>query len=124
MSDHDALLAAICAEPDEDTPRLAFADWLEENDEPARAAFVRDQIELARTPPWEPFAVACRWRWDDRITGKHFRHTLPRVDGFQVEWPADAFRRGLGWHLNVRSLVAWEQTEPRILGRAPVGEMH
>ena len=29
MSDHDALVAAICADPDEDTPRLAYADFLE-----------------------------------------------------------------------------------------------
>jgi uncharacterized protein (TIGR02996 family) len=52
MTDHDALLAAICAEPDEDTPRLAYADFLEENDRPEQAAFVRAQIELARTPAW------------------------------------------------------------------------
>jgi len=48
MSDHDALLAAICAEPDEDTPRLVFADWLDEHDQSERAAFMRAQIELAR----------------------------------------------------------------------------
>lgn len=124
MSDHDALLAAICAEPDEDTPRLAYADWLEEHDQPERAAFVRAQIDLARTPAWEPFAVACRWRRPDLVTGKPFRHTLPAVDGFHVEWHPAAFRRGLGHRLNVRSLVAWEQTEARVLDRAPVGEMH
>ncbi|MCE9562532.1 MAG: TIGR02996 domain-containing protein [Planctomycetes bacterium] len=124
MSDHDALLAAICADPDEDTPRLAFADWLDENDQSERAAFVRAQIELARTPPWEPFAVMCRWRKPDLVSGKSFRHTLPAVDGFHVSWPHDAFRRGFGWRLNVASPGLWEQTEPRILGRAPVGEMH
>lgn len=31
MTDHDALVAAVCANPDDDTPRLAYADWLEEN---------------------------------------------------------------------------------------------
>jgi len=30
MDDGDALLRAILAQPEEDTPRLAFADWLEE----------------------------------------------------------------------------------------------
>ena len=124
MSDHDALLAAICDQPDEDTPRLAFADWLDENDEPDRAAFVRAQIELARTPAWEPFAVFCRWRRPDWATGKLFRATLPPVDGFQLEWPAEPFRRGFGWWLNVRSLLAWEQLSPSILGRVPVGEMY
>jgi uncharacterized protein (TIGR02996 family) len=124
MTDHDALLAAICNEPEEDTPRLALADWLDENGEPERAAFVRAQIELARTPPWEPFAVLCRWRQRDWHTGEPFRPSLPPVDGWHVEWHEEAFHRGLGWRLNVRSLVAWDQTERAILGRAPVGAMH
>lgn len=33
MTDHDALIAAIVASPEEDTPRLMYADWLEENAE-------------------------------------------------------------------------------------------
>jgi uncharacterized protein (TIGR02996 family) len=124
MTDHDALVAAICADPDEDTPRLAFADFLEEQGEAERAAFVRAQVELARTPPWEPFAVLCRWRRPDWLTGQPFRHTLPPVDGSGVEWHPEAFRRGLGWRLNVKQLIAWEQQEAQVLGRAPVGEMH
>src|SRR5262245_36955447 len=47
MSDESAFLAAIAAYPDEDTPRLAFADWLDEHDDPNRAAFIRTQLELA-----------------------------------------------------------------------------
>src|SRR6476660_7293007 len=123
MSDYDALLAAICEQPDEDTPRLALADWLEENDQPQRAEFVRAQVKLAQTPAWEPFAVFCRWRRPDWFTGRPFRDTLPPVDGNNLEWPADAFRRGLGWHLHVKSLVAWEQLSPAILGRVPIGEV-
>jgi uncharacterized protein (TIGR02996 family) len=45
MSDRAALLAAICANPDEDTPRLVYADWLEENGQAKRAAVIRKQIE-------------------------------------------------------------------------------
>jgi uncharacterized protein (TIGR02996 family) len=48
MSDEDALLAAIAAHPDEDTPRLAYADWLDEHDRPVRAEFIRVQVEIAR----------------------------------------------------------------------------
>lgn len=53
MNDGAALLAAVLREPDEDTPRLVFADWLDEHDEPARAEFIRVQCEIARmgTPP-------------------------------------------------------------------------
>ncbi len=46
MNDEDSLLAAITAHPEEDTPRLAFADWLDEHDRPVRAEFVRAQIAL------------------------------------------------------------------------------
>jgi uncharacterized protein (TIGR02996 family) len=49
-----AFLAAICAQPDEDTPRLAFADWLDEHDRPVRAQFIRDQIALARMDEADP----------------------------------------------------------------------
>lgn len=41
------LLQAIIANPDDDTPRLIFADWLEEHDDLARAEFIRVQCELA-----------------------------------------------------------------------------
>jgi uncharacterized protein (TIGR02996 family) len=36
-----ALLAGICASPDELTPRLVYADWLEEHDQRERAEFIR-----------------------------------------------------------------------------------
>jgi uncharacterized protein (TIGR02996 family) len=124
MSEYEALLAAICAVPDEDTPRLALADWVEENGDADRAAFIRAQVELARTPAWEPFAVYCKWRKPHWMSGKPFRDSLPPVDGFHIEWPADAFRRGLGWRLNVRSLVVWDEAEVRLDGRVPVGEMY
>jgi uncharacterized protein (TIGR02996 family) len=46
--DWPAFLAAIVAEPEDDTRRLAAADFLEEHGEADRAAFIRVQIELAR----------------------------------------------------------------------------
>lgn len=47
-SDRDALLTAIRTHPEEDTPRLMFADWLEEQGDEVRAEFLRLQCELAR----------------------------------------------------------------------------
>lgn len=46
--DWPAFLAAISADPDDDTARLVAADFLEENGDPDRAAFVRVQVGLAR----------------------------------------------------------------------------
>jgi uncharacterized protein (TIGR02996 family) len=45
-----AFLQAILAEPEDDTHRLVFADWLEENGRTERAEFIRLQIERERRP--------------------------------------------------------------------------
>ena len=41
MTPDDAFLAAIIESPDDDGPRLVYADWLEENGHPERAEFLR-----------------------------------------------------------------------------------
>jgi uncharacterized protein (TIGR02996 family) len=43
-----AFLGAIREKPDDDMPRLVYADWLEEQGDGVRAEFIRIQIELAR----------------------------------------------------------------------------
>lgn len=47
MSTETALLRTIRDMPDEDTPRLVYADYLEEEGNSARAEFIRVQIERA-----------------------------------------------------------------------------
>jgi uncharacterized protein (TIGR02996 family) len=49
MSDRDAFLDAIRENPDDDTHRLIYADWLEEHGDP-QGEFIRVQCELARLP--------------------------------------------------------------------------
>jgi uncharacterized protein (TIGR02996 family) len=124
MSDHDAFLAAITASPDDDTPRLVYADFLEENNEPDRAAFIRDQVRLAQLPPWDPFAVTSRWQRHEFMSGKAFLGSLPVLGTSQLEWPVEPFRRGFVWCLNIRHLIGWESMEARILREAPIGEVH
>ncbi len=52
MTDAPAFFRAIEANLDDDTPRLVFADWLDENAgseaDHARAEFIRSQVECAR----------------------------------------------------------------------------
>jgi uncharacterized protein (TIGR02996 family) len=57
----DALLRAICENPRDDTPRLAFADWLDENGQEARAAFIRTDIAMALRAEWDTE----RLRWEE-----------------------------------------------------------
>lgn len=48
MTDRDALLRAICENPDDDAPRLIYADWLDEYGRSEDAEFIRVQVELVR----------------------------------------------------------------------------
>ena len=54
MSDENALTAAIIAHPEEDTPRLALADWLDEHGNPDRANFIRAQCQYATASATQP----------------------------------------------------------------------
>jgi uncharacterized protein (TIGR02996 family) len=50
MTFDQAFLDAIREQPDDDAPRLVYADWLEEHGQPQRAEFIRVQCERARLP--------------------------------------------------------------------------
>ena len=53
MAIERAFLDDIIAHPEDDAPRLIFADWLGEHGDEARAEFIRVQVALAkkRLPP-------------------------------------------------------------------------
>jgi uncharacterized protein (TIGR02996 family) len=51
MTDEATLLAAVAATPDDDTPRLVYADWCDDHGRPDRAEFVRVQCRLAAGSP-------------------------------------------------------------------------
>jgi uncharacterized protein (TIGR02996 family) len=50
MNPEEALFQAVIDDPDDDSPRLVYADWLEEHGKPERAEFIRVECELARLP--------------------------------------------------------------------------
>jgi uncharacterized protein (TIGR02996 family) len=85
MSDRDALLAAITANPDDDTARLVFADWLQENGQERRAQFIRAQVWAARA---EPFS-----RQAQKYAGAADR----LLEGFRGEWSRNVRQRALMW---------------------------
>jgi uncharacterized protein (TIGR02996 family) len=51
VSDRAGLISAILDDLADDTPRLVFADYLQENGEVERAEFIRLQCEVATLPP-------------------------------------------------------------------------
>jgi uncharacterized protein (TIGR02996 family) len=62
LSDQEALLATIFDQPEEDAPRLVYADWLQEHDETEHAEFIRVQCEHVRTDFGSPERDACEAR--------------------------------------------------------------
>ena len=85
MNDETALLRAIAAHPDEDTPRLAYADFVEERGQTDRAAFIRGQIEYARlkddSPHRREVAFRCR-----QLLDEHEDEWLQPRDAFSYDW--------------------------------------
>src|SRR4051812_15312829 len=97
MADRDDFLAAIRRVPDDDTPRLVFADWLDEHGDPL-GEFIRVQVELekVRDHPGDPRAEALQHR-EDVLGERHGRDWLGGAAGITAEYPAfgPVFRRGL-----------------------------
>jgi uncharacterized protein (TIGR02996 family) len=97
LTPHDALYRFVCDNPDDDTPRLAFADAVEEAGDPTRAAFVRTQVALARVPEYDPLWVKCRQFDDNAIHATAMAHTLPKPLPAGFGWRSWRFRRGFPW---------------------------
>ncbi len=109
MTDGDALHKAICDNPDEDTPRLAYADWLQEQggkDRLFRAEYIRGAIRLAReeygSPAWQKARAA--WdKYDTKVRQQAAAGKLPWVAHLKGRARAYEFDRGFVGHITVFS---------------------
>lgn len=101
MSDEAALLAAILAHPDEDTPRLMYADWLDEHGQPERAEFIRIQCR----PDADEAAEQRVAELEERNRAKWLAG-LPHFHS--ARW---RFRRGFPEHLDAACghLLSWRR---------------
>ncbi len=108
MTDRDALLAAIIENPEEDTPRLMFADWLQENGATARGEFIRLQVEAAHAEPFSPQArthEAAAQKLLQRHVGVWADHISERVCG-------QRFARGFVEHVSVNAATFARDAAP------------
>ncbi len=132
MSDEAALLAAIAAHPEEDTPRLMFADWLEENGRPAaRAEFIRVQVEIAQKehlPRAMQDCYVALYKRNQELLDNHRAELL----GPLAKLPEKAeveFRRGFVWQVGLsvfhfnqhRHALAEVRPLPRVAVKDSVG---
>ena len=108
MTPDNPFLQALLADPDDDTLRLALADWLDENDQSARAEFVRVQVELARGV----LDRDRRWHLELRQRDLLIAHDaewvapLAQVLGCKPgQWGGWVFRRGFVEYFNLPAAV-------------------
>jgi uncharacterized protein (TIGR02996 family) len=99
VTDRDALYAAVLAAPDDDTPRLVYADYLDDTGVRAdaiRVRFIRNQIALARAEPWSD-EYDRLYRATAPVEFKYRKQWAPGVEGIVIV-EGNTFVRGfLGW---------------------------
>jgi uncharacterized protein (TIGR02996 family) len=67
MNAREGFLQAVLAAPNDDTPRLVFADWLEEQGDEARAEIIRLQCRVAQMPESDPRRTPLKTRAQDLL---------------------------------------------------------
>ena len=114
LSMEDAFLQAILERPDDDLPRLVFADWLEEQGNP-RGTFIRLQCQRAKLTQYDP-------EWKELLAQES---TL--LKQFEAEWSKSVlrwvdqveYRRGFIEHVRV-SATKLLKNGYRLFQAAPV----
>jgi uncharacterized protein (TIGR02996 family) len=114
----DAFLRSVIDNPDDDTPRLAYADWLEEHGDPERAEFIRVQVEYERLPEDDDRRDDLEDHWRSLLA----RHEEDWAGLHEVLTYRREFRRGF---LAAISLLAAELLEyaEHIFAAAPLEEV-
>ena len=133
--DERALLAAVIASPDDDAPRLVYADWLLEHGHDgarARGEFIQCECAIARLPDESTPRRAALVRRAAELRRSERGWIADMLDGvfgpnpFEAAWDASwGFDRGLVTAYTRRS---WSGTEvarylPSIQSRMPVTEL-
>jgi uncharacterized protein (TIGR02996 family) len=115
---HDAFLSDIVECPDDDAPRLIYADWLDEQGECERAEFVRAQCRLATLPKYSPEWRRLSGRCDELLAarGEEWRAALPALDG--VTW--EKLNRGFVEEVFAESVEALLSNADALFAAAPV----
>ena len=105
MKNNQQLLAAVRAQPNEDMPRLVYADWLEEQEEFDRAELIRVSCELANVNPRGTRATQLR-KAQNHLWERNAQTWLKRVPN-GVSVTQQMFARGFVTALHNISVRSW-----------------
>jgi uncharacterized protein (TIGR02996 family) len=114
----EAFLEAIIASPEDDAPRLVYADWLDEHGDAARAEFIRAQCRKALLKPWHRDYPILAWR-ERVLLARHeaaWREELPQIMG--ITW--GTFERGFVHEVQVYNPELLSERAETICRAAPI----
>jgi uncharacterized protein (TIGR02996 family) len=116
---YEPFLRAICADPEDDTVRLAYADWLDENGDPDRAEFIRASIACHRAFN-HPKNPGCRRAKESlKHNSGRWRSEVPRLEG--IDWAG--FERGFIHRLSIRDHKAFPASLRTAFGITPINHI-
>lgn len=138
----DAFIRTICARPKDDSPRLVYADYLEEQGEADRAELIRIQIKQSHVPGYHRYLLAAG-REESLADGRAIRLLVANpewafpvatvfADGFRIDAYGYAGTAGgikWRWHRGfVETLVlpwrAWATRHAALTAATPVAEVY
>jgi uncharacterized protein (TIGR02996 family) len=137
MNEREALLRAICENPDDDTPRLVFADWLQDYGDEARAEFIRVScyMRMPELSDVEFRALSARAAELHRASGREWKRELPQMPHsiIESEWRRVAtpglqwgeFRRGFIESVTIdeKGIALFLKDQDRIFATTPLREI-
>jgi len=118
-SQQDALYRAVCEYPDEDAPRLVFADCVEEAGDSSRAALIRTQVALARVAEHDPLWSRCRRVDPNAILGWALSYPLPQLPSGS-SWRGHRMRRGFSWRATADDAASFAKQAAALFATAPI----
>jgi uncharacterized protein (TIGR02996 family) len=100
----EGFLRTILDAPEDDAPRLVYADWLEEHGQPERAEFIRIECEQTtiRSDP-----VVAPNRWDSPRFWELEERRKQLYDRYAAQWFAPLFRVIRGGEMSTRRGFPW-----------------
>jgi uncharacterized protein (TIGR02996 family) len=128
MSERGDLLRAILESPEDDAPRLVFADWLEEQGDTMRAEFIRIQCAMAHYPegtsrnrPLQERSIQLerfgRTSWAEELQGSVLGLAFRRGFVDEVQLTAENFLLAAEKLLQIQPIRVWEFRPPAFFQR-------
>jgi uncharacterized protein (TIGR02996 family) len=118
----EAFLRSIVAQPDDDTVRLVYADWLEEHDDAEQASFIRSSMELHVLPPDDPrrSALAAKLEETGEARGKDWLAAAGVPSANHLE---PKFHRGCVEGIDCQSLKPLFEAAEMLFALFPIREL-